>query len=815
MAVEADKVVVELEAKTGAFSATVKRTASDFQQATSVIEQSAVRAEKAIAHSANSSRVSQQILQHVTRSASDQFAAGTPILQIFTTHLAQVAEAGAYAGGSLGKFGAFLGGPWGLAVTAAVTIAATIAPTLIKAGESTDDLVEKMRKQAEQAARNKAADDAWKQTIDGLTESIRKRREEQEKSLQTDQQAEQSSLNAASAELQSALEKRAATLTEIVRLTALQKQQQAAAQVEGPKGQITPAQQAYADTTRQLKKAREDFATLEKDIADAESAVRGASIPLAERNVLDRTDAVTAATDAYTAALGRLRKERESGKITAGQFEKQLEAETRKRDAAIKAAQEAARSHPDADATQFVSPAHGAISGQFGTQRPGHTHAGVDIAVPVGTSVAAAAGGTIIEAGTLPGYGNVVIIDHGRGTVTRYAHLSNIGVTKGQTVSQGQIIGLSGGARGAEGAGNSQGLFFFFVVWCFGRAVDPRTAAFPTDATTTAKTTETTKESDNKAVKRLAEVDKKAAVELAHDFKSVEDRLDPTAAAAHQFNEELRIIEAWKATGAITATRALELQMLALKRAAEPTLEAIKKLYAGQIRQKEGVLGSKVTDADKEMDAQRRIAEGHIRDLADLYESLFTGGTANLWDEFKRQGLRALAVLAAQQTFKFLTGQDMHIGQGGGGADFFSQLFTIGSSLFGGGGGASTAASSGSNFLDGISAAFGRSGGGYVAPRSVTRVNEHKSGIELLRMGSQGGTVLSLGDPGPMAQSNTGTTIIHAPQFNLRGAVVTPELYREMERISNDSARAHAAAMGRAVLKATPGRMSQFGVDGT
>lgn len=141
----------------------------------------------------------------------------------------------------------------------------------------------------------------------------------------------------------------------------------------------------------------------------------------------------------------------------------------------------AAGSGPEEGARRLGRPVQGGtIRGTVGERRPGHTHAGTDYAVPVGTPVSATAGGTVIEAGTLPGYGNVVIIDHGRGLTTRYAHLSRLGVAKGSTVEAGQQIGLSGGARGAAGAGNSQGPHLHYEVRKGGKPVDPN-GAYATD----------------------------------------------------------------------------------------------------------------------------------------------------------------------------------------------------------------------------------------------------------------------------------------------------------------------------------------------
>ncbi|MFH0830969.1 MAG: M23 family metallopeptidase, partial [Parcubacteria group bacterium] len=80
-------------------------------------------------------------------------------------------------------------------------------------------------------------------------------------------------------------------------------------------------------------------------------------------------------------------------------------------------------------------------------------HTGIDIACPFGTSVVAADGGTVISAGWEGGYGNCVVIDHGNGFKTRYAHLASGGihVRNGQAVSRGQHIGDEGSTGWSTG----------------------------------------------------------------------------------------------------------------------------------------------------------------------------------------------------------------------------------------------------------------------------------------------------------------------------------------------------------------------------
>ncbi len=120
----------------------------------------------------------------------------------------------------------------------------------------------------------------------------------------------------------------------------------------------------------------------------------------------------------------------------------------------------------------FSWPVMGTITSPFGWRSnpfggAPDFHPGLDIAAPTGTTVTAAAGGTVIMAQWYGGYGNYISIDHGGGYSTGYGHLSAIYVANGQTVSRGQAIG----AVGSTGA--STGPHLHFEVRINGKAVDP------------------------------------------------------------------------------------------------------------------------------------------------------------------------------------------------------------------------------------------------------------------------------------------------------------------------------------------------------
>ena len=120
----------------------------------------------------------------------------------------------------------------------------------------------------------------------------------------------------------------------------------------------------------------------------------------------------------------------------------------------------------------FRWPTSGRISSYFGGRKsPGGigstNHKGIDIAVPRGTPIYAADGGTVTYAGWMSGYGYLVEINHGNGYVTRYGHNSSLTVSVGQHVYKGQQVARAGST------GNSTGNHCHFEVRYNGVAKNP------------------------------------------------------------------------------------------------------------------------------------------------------------------------------------------------------------------------------------------------------------------------------------------------------------------------------------------------------
>jgi murein DD-endopeptidase MepM/ murein hydrolase activator NlpD len=127
-------------------------------------------------------------------------------------------------------------------------------------------------------------------------------------------------------------------------------------------------------------------------------------------------------------------------------------------------AQAATDSSPSA--AGLIWPVSGPVVSPFG-YRWGRLHAGIDIAVGYGTTIHAAAAGTVALAGWVSGYGNYTCIDHGGGLATCYAHQSSYAVSQGAQVGQGQVIGYVGCT------GHCFGPHLHFEVRINGSPVDP------------------------------------------------------------------------------------------------------------------------------------------------------------------------------------------------------------------------------------------------------------------------------------------------------------------------------------------------------
>jgi murein DD-endopeptidase MepM/ murein hydrolase activator NlpD len=225
------------------------------------------------------------------------------------------------------------------------------------------------------------------------------------------------------------------------------------------------------DLKGQVTKQVAQLGGLERQARDATIAIlaKRNEIASAKGMVVSRQSDLAAARDRRAAVLAQVR-------ATRGDLEGHLHALEGKQaqiQARLRASQAGVAIGPAGPIRRgsgnFIWPVNGPIVSPFG-MRWGRLHAGVDIAVPTGTPIRAAASGSV--AFTQPeassgGYGNYTCIQHGGGISTCYAHQSSFGVSGGQQVSQGQVIGTVGCT------GHCFGPHLHFEVRVNGVPVDP------------------------------------------------------------------------------------------------------------------------------------------------------------------------------------------------------------------------------------------------------------------------------------------------------------------------------------------------------
>lgn len=223
---------------------------------------------------------------------------------------------------------------------------------------------------------------------------------------------------------------------------------------------VKSARDGVADARRRTSAARVEAARVEAAVSSATAEQRG----IVTRLVTSR-DALVAARREKSATLASIESDRESTLAEIDALEQQS--------AALAARIREAQQRASTPATVAPSgsgmlgwPVSGPVTSSYGA-RWGRMHEGIDIAVGEGTPVHAAAAGTVIYAGWMGGYGNLVVVDHGNGLSTAYAHNSSLAVAVGQSVAAGEVVSYSGNT------GNSTGPHVHFEVRANGSAVDP------------------------------------------------------------------------------------------------------------------------------------------------------------------------------------------------------------------------------------------------------------------------------------------------------------------------------------------------------
>jgi murein DD-endopeptidase MepM/ murein hydrolase activator NlpD len=335
-------------------------------------------------------------------------------------------------------------------VTAAAlaVLALGVAPPVL--GQTQDDLDEVQEEQEEVEGRLDALEGDYAELEAAIAATAdRVRRQEAEK------RAAEQRLEVARAEVRAAQAAVAAMRAEIVELSA-QADEDAVNIYINPDPTLAVMDAADLTTATRREALLATIASSHSDVLDR---LNGLEIDLvdAQQRAVAAREAVEAERAAVQARLEEYRATLAEQQRLEGELARRIEtvqAEVEalaEEEAGIQAALARASQAPTGPGGSvdlppseagLIWPTSGPVTSPYG-QRWGRLHAGIDIGAPSGQAIYASAAGTVIS-GCGGGYGNCVMIDHGNGMVTLYAHQTSVYVSGGQTVSQGQNIGTIG-----------------------------------------------------------------------------------------------------------------------------------------------------------------------------------------------------------------------------------------------------------------------------------------------------------------------------------------------------------------------------------
>ncbi len=215
-----------------------------------------------------------------------------------------------------------------------------------------------------------------------------------------------------------------------------------------------------ADARRRIQAARDAIAAQQQQLASARAGVESRQADL------------VAARGRRQAALSQIKDSEQKLEGSVADIQSKIQAQLQAAASApLPAGPLPAGPLPAPSGAGFIWPVNGPVVSPFGWRFGGsEMHPGIDIAVPTGTPIRAAAAGTVVftePESASGGYGNFTCIDHGGGLQTCYAHQESFAVSAGQQVSQGQVIGYS------DCTGYCFGPHVHFEVRVNGTPVDP------------------------------------------------------------------------------------------------------------------------------------------------------------------------------------------------------------------------------------------------------------------------------------------------------------------------------------------------------
>lgn len=418
----------------------------------------------------------------------------------------------------IGQIASLMSGPWSIAVVGLSAVIGGLIDRYILAGDSADKAKSKTLLMVDALSKEKFGTDEARKAIEDYLEAKDAERRSNEKSITE-------MLDSAKTRLQETLQ-----IREQIKAIYDLEMARAAASSRGAGGGTDPliiARQRF-DTGMAANDAATELARKalnEISIQDAKRAAKESVDPIERINRLynDMADAAARAAqgnEKLTAAL--------KGTLIGIEQKRKVELD------AMQASQRSGNGAGRADLADFDSPLRSyRTTGAFAERRKDRLHAGLDMAAPMGTPVYAPQAGTISFAALAGAYGNLIKMNHGGGTETRFGHLSQFAVGKGQEVNKGDLLGYVGST------GRSTGAHLHYEVRVNGKPVDPSKGKFPIDASKVAEEGQKARD----AAQQAAEQMQSFAESSAEKVKRINEQFDEQPRLIDQANAATRELE--------------------------------------------------------------------------------------------------------------------------------------------------------------------------------------------------------------------------------------------------------------------------------
>lgn len=554
-----------------------------------------------------------QQLQDIVISLQGGQRASTVLAQ----QLPQLAFAFSGVGGKVGAVASVLSGPWGVAVALAAGALGGLIDNLFRTEDASGKLVLALDVQ-------KNSYSALKRAVDDYNESQRQTEELTYQAIKASKTKTEQNLREAESELAKAK----------ARFESIDPGSKGGLELKSAAGANVGRVQAEIDALR-VQLGRDTAAVIGKENEAALDPVVAIT-----RKWDEEIRKVTLAYEKLAGIRRLTQQEEEAWRSKELAFQKKKKAEIDAYRASERATRRTGGANPSGELTSFISP----VTGGRVTSTPGirrdpvngkqAQHNGIDIAVPIGTSVRAPAGGTVIESGVLPGYGNVVYIDHGAGTITRLAHLSKRNVQKGDVVERGDVIGLSGNS------GKSTGPHLHWETRVNNRVVDPRGRQLATDPLSAAQRSERLMEQARRAAEQLQNgIDRAAdSVErLRGRFDEAPRDVDVATAAVTDLNRAIEEADAKLKAGGLT-----DAQKATIQQTRDTAAQTRDQLIPAFLKRP---VEDRIRDGDRELQLQRLVLAGREDEadvLAlqfDVMRQLRVENEADLRTELEKRGI--------------------------------------------------------------------------------------------------------------------------------------------------------------------------------